>query len=431
MRLLRLTLLALLLPCAGAEAATLSATYPNGASFPPRFAISMGTGVSTLTIDAQPGDGSRFRVAESGDSLVLGSQQPGPGGVPPCSQAGATISCTPGTSFTPFVEITNAGGSNVAGIRDRVIVAGAAHGDPPASWPPNVGVGVTTNGLMEFFAGQVGGTFVGSDIAVGDAATPADIYHPGPGGCVLSCDLRRGADRLEGGGGADRVNGGEGDDVLLGGAGDDQLEGGPGDDTLRGGEGTDSFLAGDGNDAIFALDGLREIIECGPGTESVERDEIDDPRDCPAPPPAPLPPAVTEPAATTQPPATTPPAPTPPASPPVSPVTPRPRIAVTPTLGTTVLRGGRTRVRFLRIPRLRRGDSVAIACRGRGCRRAANRKAATVKRSGTLSLTAALKGMVLSPGATLVVTVRREGARTRVVTYTFVRGRPPRRTTQG
>jgi len=42
-----------------------------------------------------------------------------------------------------------------------------------------------------------------------------------------------------------------------------------------------------------------------------------------------------------------------------------------------------------------------------------------------------VKGMVLAPRATLVVTVKRAGATTRVIVFTFVKGRAPTRTQRG
>lgn len=66
-----------------------------------------------------------------------------------------------------------------------------------------------------------------------------------------------GQDMLKGKDGADTINGGEGDDRAKGNAGRDIVNGGPGDDILRGGShgGTN--------------DGVRDVVDCGDGTDTV------------------------------------------------------------------------------------------------------------------------------------------------------------------
>jgi hemolysin type calcium-binding protein len=89
-------------------------------------------------------------------------------------------------------------------------------------------------------------------------------------------------DRLTGDGNAATV---PGDDELFGGDGSDHLFGGAGADLLSGEEGADEFAAdflfndgtdtiegGPGNDTVHAVEGQRDVIDCGPGRDSVEFD---------------------------------------------------------------------------------------------------------------------------------------------------------------
>jgi Ca2+-binding RTX toxin-like protein len=81
-----------------------------------------------------------------------------------------------------------------------------------------------------------------------------------------------GADKLYGGGGADYLEGDGGADLLAGGPGNDEIEaleyeqyGHPaGKDTVRGGRGDDEILAGDLH---------KDVIDCGPGVDTVEFDK--------------------------------------------------------------------------------------------------------------------------------------------------------------
>lgn len=707
----------------GAQAATLNA---NNLFNPPseawRYTVTMGGEISVLTFEAVAGDSTRFRIREQGATLLYlpPSSSQGPS---PCSvQSDGSAICKVGGT-----TVTNSGGSAVAPVRDQVIVRGTAHGDPAATWSPEIVSVTSTSGLMEFWSGNAGGSFTGSDIPVGTPSVPADIWHAGPNGlCILACQLNAGSDRFEGGAGSEQVDGGPGADVLIGAGGndrlrggadddlilpgsgsdalfgdagadtlsyddaarpagftatfatntpgtagtapyddstsqfapgtgdtydatferyigtpnDDQLTGGPGadrlmgaggndvlrgaggpdamdggagtdlldyrerpasgpvsvtlatgsggnasadgggdtfasiegvlgtpgndtlvgsgaDETFDGGSGADlvdgaggqdavsyssradgvavtvgagsddgnsldgppgarddlrgiedvtgtpgadvivgddgsgtlaggagddvldgrggadwldggtgkdtasyasrtagadvslpagagpdgdrlsgiedlvggagddrltgddgpnrldggagadtiigagaidDFFGGDGDDAIFARDGLRETIECGAGNETVELDDVDLSRDCIVPPPVP------------------------PAGP-----APVPTVTANPVLTWTVLRSGRTKIRSLRVQRVLPGDTVSLTCKGRGCRKSATRKPATVKKGTSVSLTKHVKNMSLAAGATLQVRIARANAITRVVTYTIRRRKDPKR----
>jgi hypothetical protein len=100
---------------------------------------------------------------------------------------------------------------------------------------------------------------------------------------------------LSGGDGADELSGGDRDDHLVGGSGPDRLSGDAGQDLLGGQEGDDVLIGGpdvdrfygdeitaciaescpSGEDRIDARDGTTEVINCGPGTDSVVADTTD------------------------------------------------------------------------------------------------------------------------------------------------------------
>jgi Ca2+-binding RTX toxin-like protein len=139
------------------------------------------------------------------------------------------------------------------------------------------------------------GTFV-ANLGPGDDSLlfngPLGYYsatlHGGAGNDRLSASIATGIsnattifgdagdDRLVGGSGPADLHGGDGNDTLLGGsggarmlgeAGSDRLFGGPGNDTEDGGDGTDA-LGGDPDG--FDTDGGADILNGGPGTDSVD-----------------------------------------------------------------------------------------------------------------------------------------------------------------
>ena len=100
---------------------------------------------------------------------------------------------------------------------------------------------------------------------------------------------------LFGGPGDDELTGNEGDDHLVGNSGNDRVSGDAGQDLVAGDSGNDVIIGGpdvdrfygdevsaciavtcpSGEDRIFARDGNAEAIDCGPGTDAVESDTID------------------------------------------------------------------------------------------------------------------------------------------------------------
>jgi len=76
-----------------------------------------------------------------------------------------------------------------------------------------------------------------------------------------------GSDTLRTGAQADVVQGDQGNDVIATGAGADELDGGIGYDRIDGGE---------GDDELRAADGYTDRIACGPGSDRVDADTLDE-----------------------------------------------------------------------------------------------------------------------------------------------------------
>src|SRR5581483_5099566 len=71
-----------------------------------------------------------------------------------------------------------------------------------------------------------------------------------------------------------------GDDVIRAGDGNDTIRTGAGSDFIVPGPGHDTVDAGKGADHIWANDGQRDVIDCGPGDDTVVADRIDVLRNC-------------------------------------------------------------------------------------------------------------------------------------------------------
>jgi hypothetical protein len=83
------------------------------------------------------------------------------------------------------------------------------------------------------------------------------------------------ADHLNGTATADVIDGLAGNDSINGGQGNDTLFGGPGNDRLNGGPGKDKVYGGAGNDTILAADGTKDVVDCGPGRDTLIADKSD------------------------------------------------------------------------------------------------------------------------------------------------------------
>jgi len=89
-----------------------------------------------------------------------------------------------------------------------------------------------------------------------------------------------GGDRINGGGGNDLVEGGQGSDEVGDGLGQDSVYGGAGKDILIGQGGDtslDRFYAGGGDDNVQPWDSpaVKDVVNCGPGTDEVYADKAD------------------------------------------------------------------------------------------------------------------------------------------------------------
>ncbi len=92
------------------------------------------------------------------------------------------------------------------------------------------------------------------------------------------------------------------------------------------------------------------------------------------------------------------------------------------------LRNGRTRMKTLVVNELAGPEVVKLVCKGKGCRRRASRTVR--KHARSVSFTKQVRGMTLRPKATLTVTVTRPGFVSRVIAYTMVNKRDPKKTTR-
>ena len=117
------------------------------------------------------------------------------------------------------------------------------------------GVALANNGI-NCSGGSCDGT--AKDDTMHGTASPDDIY------------AGMGDDLVYGMGSKDSLYGWRGDDTLKGGSGDDQLYGGYGDDKLYGGAGNDIINA---YDEKHSTAGVEDVINCGPGRDTVYFDK--------------------------------------------------------------------------------------------------------------------------------------------------------------
>jgi hypothetical protein len=121
------------------------------------------------------------------------------------------------------------------------------------------------------------------EITTGGGTCPSDIVEGTNAGDRLQGGLTSqtilglgGRDLIDGDDGGDCILGGEGPDVLNGDDGSDWVDGGPGDDRIftstAGGPG-DGIWGDTGNDKVFAVNGSKDVIDCGPGKDTVQADK--------------------------------------------------------------------------------------------------------------------------------------------------------------
>lgn len=132
--------------------------------------------------------------------------------------------------------------------------------------------------VVQTFCARSGLTLVRIDL--GEREDELDVQLPiavqaigGPGADKLKANTQN--DVLVGGDGDDVLDAGAGNDNVIAGNGNDRVVGGPGDDQLQAGQGIDEVDGGEGDDDIRTRDGVRDVISCGPGTDKVDADTLD------------------------------------------------------------------------------------------------------------------------------------------------------------
>ena len=84
-----------------------------------------------------------------------------------------------------------------------------------------------------------------------------------------------GFDKILGEQGADTIRANDGDDMVKGGAGADEIYGEAGNDRVKGSQDRDYVSGGDGDDIVRGglhsrpNDGVKDVLDCGPGTDTV------------------------------------------------------------------------------------------------------------------------------------------------------------------
>jgi len=109
----------------------------------------------------------------------------------------------------------------------------------------------------------------------GDGGEQVKVSGSLPPTIPVTIDAGAGDDLVEAGDGADQISGGPGNDKLKGFAGDDTIDGGDGSDEIGGGSGADHLGGGAGDDVLRpdeAEDPSADVVDGGPGTDTVDTD---------------------------------------------------------------------------------------------------------------------------------------------------------------
>jgi len=119
----------------------------------------------------------------------------------------------------------------------------------------------------------------GADDLRGGPGTDAVLYGGRQGSVAVTLDGAandgEAGERDNVRGDVEAVFGGAGGDRLTGDARANLLDGAGGDDAILGDEGIDRLLGGDGDDVITAFDGGDDLVDCGPGRDTVTADRGD------------------------------------------------------------------------------------------------------------------------------------------------------------
>lgn len=120
---------------------------------------------------------------------------------------------------------------------------------------------------------------IGADDIHGGAGTDAVVY--GDRDAPVTVTLDDVANDGQAGEGdnvhsdVEQIFGGNGRDVLQGTPGPELIDGAGGNDTIVDGGGRDRVYGGPGNDAITSFDAEADIVDCGPGSDTVRANDSD------------------------------------------------------------------------------------------------------------------------------------------------------------
>jgi hypothetical protein len=234
---------------------------------PPEFAIWNGTSWNPLPVPAMPGRGvSHVRLVGAPDGAVWMIWEEGEG--------------APEWDTQPRTVHVARYGEPVVGPGEPPADAGSQPGGPPepAAVPPGfttpdgrpVPAGTDGKGGAPRRRGACARKVRGTrrtDLLVGSRVGES-IYG------------RAGSDYLSGGAGRDCIWGGPGVDYVSGDEGGDWLSGGRGRDRIEPGRGRDQVAAGRGRDVVFAARGGVDLVNCGPGRDTVRLSRNDLIKNC-------------------------------------------------------------------------------------------------------------------------------------------------------
>ena len=240
-----------------------------------------GPGNDSLSDSEDPGIGGDDLIdgGAGDDTISLGSGDDDVRG-----GAGAdTVEMDSGDDTVRLDEVANDGRQGeTKNVRSDVeAVDGGAGGDTLfGNAGPNALLGGPGNDIIDAAGGNdllEGGA--GADDLIGGVGTDRASY-PEPAAQRITLD----GVRDDGAAGeldnvradVEDVAAGPGDDELIGSAADNSLDGGPGHDRMTGGAGVDAFSGGPGADALFARDGLPERVDCGTEADAGEADTNDE-----------------------------------------------------------------------------------------------------------------------------------------------------------
>jgi hypothetical protein len=193
-----------------------------------------------------------------------------------------------GAPFDAADPTLNASVPGTATVGQAIVVGAVATDRSPVTYAWTFGDGGTADTQVAQHTYSAPGTYTVSVIAADAAGNAATSTHTvvvtsggagggsaEPGPCANTLTGTAAAETLTGTAGGDRLLGLDGNDRLFGLAGADCIQGGSGNDVLNGGGAGDVLLGEGGRDRILAKDGQSDLVDCGPGRDSVKADRSD------------------------------------------------------------------------------------------------------------------------------------------------------------